>query len=302
MIRRRRRFRFLAIMLLVGLLAACGSAAPPVAQTSPADSAAPAPSADTNGSDPEAEPAATKVAAQVWSPDGKAMVWTTSTTDGVTGTITITSIMDGTAATLGTIAVPLPGAAAVPVEIDRARLHWLPAGAGLLLALPPAVLLEGGGTYLVRDGTAKLISPHQLCDLASDGKRMIALTSDNMLVIVRLADGGIETQLGPGLAAAWRPEPHGSPPPTPLADRSPRLTLTTPPIQGAAVNELQQLLAAQGFDVGPVDGIFGERTQRAVRDFQQSAGLAVDGIVGPRTWAALRFDAQRTTQQFLNEP
>ncbi len=33
-----------------------------------------------------------------------------------------------------------------------------------------------------------------------------------------------------------------------------------------------------------VDGIFGERTQNAVRVFQSVFGLAQDGIVGPRTW------------------
>lgn len=35
------------------------------------------------------------------------------------------------------------------------------------------------------------------------------------------------------------------------------------------------------------DGIFGKLTDEAVREFQKSHGLSVDGIVGPKTWAAL---------------
>lgn len=35
------------------------------------------------------------------------------------------------------------------------------------------------------------------------------------------------------------------------------------------------------------DGIFGKLTDEAVREFQKSHGLTVDGIVGAKTWAAL---------------
>jgi peptidoglycan hydrolase-like protein with peptidoglycan-binding domain len=52
------------------------------------------------------------------------------------------------------------------------------------------------------------------------------------------------------------------------------------------VRTLQHLLRAHGKDVD-VDGIFGPATDAAVRAFQNSRGLTVDGIVGRHTWSSL---------------
>ncbi|MFO0593780.1 MAG: peptidoglycan-binding protein [Myxococcaceae bacterium] len=60
--------------------------------------------------------------------------------------------------------------------------------------------------------------------------------------------------------------------------------------RGAAVTSLQQKLRANGFNVS-VDGDFGPNTAAAVRAFQQRRGLTADGVVGPRTWAALGSSA-----------
>jgi peptidoglycan hydrolase-like protein with peptidoglycan-binding domain len=57
------------------------------------------------------------------------------------------------------------------------------------------------------------------------------------------------------------------------------------------VRTLQYLLRARGHNLA-VDGIFGPVTAAAVRDFQQALhtdipSVAVDGIVGPVTWRPL---------------
>lgn len=57
---------------------------------------------------------------------------------------------------------------------------------------------------------------------------------------------------------------------------------------GASVTELQQLLQRAGVPTGPVDGDFGPMTSAAVKRFQGTRGLPIDGVVGVRTWAALR--------------
>ena len=72
------------------------------------------------------------------------------------------------------------------------------------------------------------------------------------------------------------------------------------------VRPLQQLLRARGQTVA-VDGIFGPRTEAAVKAFQQSKGLGADGIVGPLTWPKLvvqvkrgsRGDAVRGVQEVI---
>ncbi|HEY8347333.1 MAG TPA: peptidoglycan-binding domain-containing protein, partial [Symbiobacteriaceae bacterium] len=73
--------------------------------------------------------------------------------------------------------------------------------------------------------------------------------------------------------------------------RSPSSLAGTPLLRrgstGAAVRGLQRTLAKLGFYRGPIDGIFGPRTEAAVRAFQRSVGLRVDGIVGPQTRMAL---------------
>lgn len=56
--------------------------------------------------------------------------------------------------------------------------------------------------------------------------------------------------------------------------------------EGATVEKLQKALSKLGyFDI---DGEFGSITEAAVKAFQQDKGLQADGVVGPKTWNALK--------------
>ena len=60
---------------------------------------------------------------------------------------------------------------------------------------------------------------------------------------------------------------------------------------GADVARLQRLFVEMKLlDYLGIDGTFGPVTDQVVHDFQDSAGLVVDGIVGPLTWGALPAD------------
>lgn len=61
--------------------------------------------------------------------------------------------------------------------------------------------------------------------------------------------------------------------------------------QGDDVRTVQDKLLRWKFYDGKVDGIFGARTYRAVRRFQEKNGLTVDGVVGPSTAVALGIPA-----------
>lgn len=50
---------------------------------------------------------------------------------------------------------------------------------------------------------------------------------------------------------------------------------------------LQEKLVTLGYSTNGVDGIFGSGTYSAVREFQKTRGLSIDGIVGQNTWRKL---------------
>jgi putative peptidoglycan binding protein/L,D-transpeptidase-like protein len=61
---------------------------------------------------------------------------------------------------------------------------------------------------------------------------------------------------------------------------------------GHAVVTLQKRLTSLGYWLGPADGTFGDTTQQAVYALQKAAGLTRDGVVGPKTAAALARGAR----------
>lgn len=67
-------------------------------------------------------------------------------------------------------------------------------------------------------------------------------------------------------------------------------TLTT-----SQIRTVQTKLKRWGYYTGNVDGIFGSKTIAAVKYFQRKNGLAVDGIVGPKTAAALGMTLTTST-------
>lgn len=70
-------------------------------------------------------------------------------------------------------------------------------------------------------------------------------------------------------------------------------------MESISVRKIQEALVAKGFIPGVVDGIWGRRTIAAVKSFQQSVGLEVDGIVGPKTSTALFSGSPEVPSQVL---
>ena len=54
------------------------------------------------------------------------------------------------------------------------------------------------------------------------------------------------------------------------------------------LKDIQTFLNCNGFNPGPIDGLAGSRTDGAIKSFQKTVGLVVDGKVGPATKQAMR--------------
>jgi len=114
-----------------------------------------------------------------------------------------------------------------------------------------------------------------------------------VLVLIGLAAAGVFS--GGGHKGAATPEVTTT---TPAATTTPSTTPASTSIRipagtlklgdkGAQVTILQRALKSLGYSPGTIDGKYGPATQRAVARFQRAAKLATDGILGPKTLAAL---------------
>ena len=109
-------------------------------------------------------------------------------------------------------------------------------------------------------------------------------------VVLGSAFVGSSAQAAPAAPSAPAAAPSASAPATaPTVAPSAALNTTRKlrwGSRGSSVKELQTALNSHGANLA-VDGVFGKRTHAAVKDYQSSKGLQVDGVVGPKTRGAL---------------
>ncbi len=69
-----------------------------------------------------------------------------------------------------------------------------------------------------------------------------------------------------------------------ITDKGPFLTarpVSEQPLSRNQVEKIQELLVARGYDPGPIDGVIGLQTRKAIKEFQRTAELPADGHPTP---------------------
>lgn len=70
---------------------------------------------------------------------------------------------------------------------------------------------------------------------------------------------------------------------------------------GSEVRQIQEKLKRWGYYTGNVDGIYGSKTEAAVKKFQKSNGLKVDGIAGKETLSAMGINSGSNSGSSSND-
>lgn len=70
--------------------------------------------------------------------------------------------------------------------------------------------------------------------------------------------------------------------------------------RGSEVRNIQSRLSAWGYNPGRVDGIYGSKTEAAVKRFQRNHGLTPDGVAGPATLAKIGLPTGSTSSSNSN--
>jgi len=194
-------------------------------------------------------------------------------------------------------------------------VYWLDIDSGMMGdpipvgAQPTALLFDGNILWVANKGentvlgidvqTGSVGEPiptgREPVALAFDGNRLwVANAGDQTLQAVEIKDYYIQT-IQPTSTVIPSQTPTEEPttaPTTPVFIQN--LYLHDPQMTGDDVLILQQRLLDLGYtEVGTADGIFGPKTDEAVRHFQEINDLFVDGIVGPITWEVLFSDGAK---------
>jgi peptidoglycan hydrolase-like protein with peptidoglycan-binding domain len=76
---------------------------------------------------------------------------------------------------------------------------------------------------------------------------------------------------------------------------------TTGTATDPAVENLQKVMMRLGYYSGPIDGVYGPATSKAVTEMQKALGINADGVFGPATEAALKGKGKDVVTQIQTE-
>jgi len=160
-------------------------------------------------------------------------------------------------------------------------------GWGIAPGIRPGVHVQAGELigWVGDSGNAESTAPHLHFELRTPGDVIV-----NPYAALRAAEGKSAPPTCSGGSS------------TPLASLLGGTRLLRRGTRGAEVSELQGFLNLRGHESGPVDGVFGNMTDQAVRAFQRERGLNADGVVGAQTRTEVRRIAEGNGFSSLTDP